>query len=52
MGGTVFIWQYSLLVLLRILRGVPFLCPHKKGTKESGWGEALTAKPFVTAYLV
>ena len=25
------------------------MCPHKKRTKESGWGEALTAKSFVTA---
>ena len=28
---------------------VHFLCPHKKRTKESGWGEALTAKSFMTA---
>ena len=25
------------------------MCPHKKRTKESGWGEALTEKSFGTA---
>ena len=34
----------------RIIRDVFISCfPHKKRTKESGWGEALTAKSFVTA---
>ena len=42
----------KLYALLKDLQGVHFLCPHKKRTKESGWGEALTAKPFVTASIL
>ena len=34
----------------RIIRDVFISCfPHKKRTKEGGWGEALTAKSFVTS---
>ena len=38
-------------VLLKGMLCVHFLCPHKKRTKESGWGEALTARSFAAAVM-
>ena len=37
------------MVLRMDLWDIHFLVPPKKRTKEGGWGEALTAKSFVTA---
>jgi len=38
-----------MIIQTRSLLCVHFLYPHKKRTKESVWGEALTVKSFDTA---